>query len=52
MVFTFMEWLMDRFYKQSKCLDVRDKLSAEGNKRNRNYQGILLSTHKGHYGRQ
>jgi hypothetical protein len=44
MVFSFMEWLMDRLYKQSKRVDVRDKLSAEGNLRNRNYSDIILST--------
>lgn len=44
MVFSFMEWLMDRLYKQSKRLDVRDKLSAEGNLRNANYSDIILSS--------
>ncbi|WP_144553379.1 protein DpdJ [Bacillus sp. X1(2014)] len=44
MVFSFMEWLMDRLYKQSKRLDVRDKLSATGNIRNRNYSDIILTS--------
>jgi hypothetical protein len=43
MAFAFMEWIMDRLYKQSKRLDVRDKLSAKGNTRNRNYSDIILS---------
>ncbi|MEH7238856.1 protein DpdJ [Bacillus sp. JJ1562] len=30
MVFTFMEWLMDRFFKHGKSLDIRYKLSAAG----------------------
>ncbi|RFU70012.1 protein DpdJ [Bacillus sp. V59.32b] len=43
MLFAFMEWLMDRFYKQSKLLDVRDKLSAKGYVRNPNYSELILS---------
>jgi hypothetical protein len=42
MVFSFMEWLMDRLHKQSQYLDVRDKISAAGNKRNSNYNQIIL----------
>ncbi|MGF6950198.1 hypothetical protein QF028_002703 [Neobacillus sp. B4I6] len=43
MAFAFMEWLMDRLYKQSKRLDVRDKLSAVGNIRNSNYSDLILA---------
>ncbi|WP_129727940.1 protein DpdJ [Ectobacillus funiculus] len=43
MVFTFMEWLMDRFYKQSKRLNVRYKLSALGQNGNDYNSNLILS---------
>ncbi|MCS0674471.1 protein DpdJ [Cytobacillus firmus] len=43
MVFTFMEWLMDRFYKQSKRLDVRYKLSASGQTGHPDNSDLILS---------
>ncbi|MGD6893733.1 protein DpdJ [Bacillus infantis] len=43
MVFTFMEWLMDRFYKQSKRLDVRYKLSAKGQTGHADNTDLILS---------